>query len=195
MPETSAASATSDNLGSDRPTGSRFVRFFREIGIADVPLVGGKNASLGEMYRELTAKGILVPNGFAVTAEAYRHALDAAGAWPALKESLDGLDPEDVDDLARRAKRARDIVYSAGLPAEVETDIRIGDEAARRGIRPRAFRRRALLGDGGGSARRELRRPARHLSQHPRRGCGARRRAPLFREPLHRSGDPLSDRQ
>ncbi len=111
---------------TDTTEKNRYIRFFSQIGIGDVPLVGGKNASLGEMYRELTAKGILVPNGFAVTAEAYRHALDAAGAWPALKESLDGLHPEDVDDLARRAKRARDIVYSAGLPAEVEADIRVG---------------------------------------------------------------------
>jgi len=104
--------------------GGRYVRFFSQIGIGDVPLVGGKNASLGEMYRELTAKGILVPNGFAVTAEAYRHVLDQAEAWPALREALDGLNPEDVDDLARRAARARDIIYAAGLPANVEADIR-----------------------------------------------------------------------
>jgi pyruvate,water dikinase len=102
----------------------RYVRFFSQIGIGDVPLVGGKNASLGEMYRELTAKGLSIPNGFAVTAEAYRHALDAAGAWPALKESLQGLNPDNVDDLARRAARAREIVYGAGLPADVEADIR-----------------------------------------------------------------------
>lgn len=104
--------------------GGRYVRFFSQIGIGDVPLVGGKNASLGEMYRELTAKGILVPNGFAVTAEAYRHVLDQVEAWPALREALDGLNPEDVDDLARRAARARDIIYAAGLPADVEADIR-----------------------------------------------------------------------
>jgi pyruvate, water dikinase len=102
----------------------RYVSFFSEIGIGDVPLVGGKNASLGEMYRELTSKGILVPNGFAVTAEAYRATLDAANAWPALREALEGLKPADVDDLARRAHKARDIVYGAGLPAEVEADIR-----------------------------------------------------------------------
>jgi pyruvate,water dikinase len=102
----------------------RYIRFFSQIGIEDVPLVGGKNASLGEMYRELTAKGIRVPNGFAVTAEAYRHALDQAGAWPALKEALNGLDAENVDDLARRAARAREIVYGAGLPADVESEIR-----------------------------------------------------------------------
>ncbi len=103
----------------------RYVRFFSQVGIEDVPLVGGKNASLGEMYRELTAKGLRIPNGFAVTAEAYRHALDAAGAWPELRAALDGLDADDVDDLARRAARARDIVYGAGLPEDVAADIRI----------------------------------------------------------------------
>ena len=53
-----------------------YIRFFEEIGIDDVPLVGGKNASLGEMYRELTPQGVKVPNGFAVTAEAYRDMLE-----------------------------------------------------------------------------------------------------------------------
>jgi phosphoenolpyruvate synthase/pyruvate phosphate dikinase len=50
-----------------------FIRWFEDIGIDDVPDVGGKNASLGEMYRELTPEGIRVPDGFAVTATAYRH--------------------------------------------------------------------------------------------------------------------------
>ena len=104
--------------------GARFIRFFREIGIEDVPLVGGKNASLGEMFQELTPKGIAVPNGFAITAEAYRHALETAGAWPALKETLVGLDVSDVDDLARRAARAREIVYAAALPADLDAQIR-----------------------------------------------------------------------
>ena len=102
----------------------RFIRFFSEVGIDDVPLVGGKNASLGEMYRELTPKGILIPNGFAITAEAYRHALDTAGAWPALKEAFSGLDVTNVEDLARRAKRAREIVRRAGLPAALAEEIR-----------------------------------------------------------------------
>ncbi len=104
--------------------GARYIRFFSEIGIEDVPLVGGKNASLGEMFRELTPKGIAVPNGFAITAEAYRHALETAGAWPALKETLAGLDVSDVDDLARRAARAREIVYAAALPADLDAQIR-----------------------------------------------------------------------
>ncbi len=101
----------------------RFIRFFGEVGIADVPLVGGKNASLGEMYRQLTPKGILIPNGFAITAEAYRHALDSARAWPALQEALAGLDVSDVDDLARRAKKAREIVCRAGLTGVLAEQI------------------------------------------------------------------------
>ncbi len=103
---------------------NRFIRFFDEVGIEDVPLVGGKNASLGEMYRQLTAKGILVPNGFAITAEAYRHALDSAHAWPALEEALSGLDVTNVQDLARRAKKARETVCGAGLPDALAEQIR-----------------------------------------------------------------------
>ncbi|MCD4755819.1 MAG: pyruvate, water dikinase, partial [Deltaproteobacteria bacterium] len=56
-----------------------FILWFNEIGIKDVPLVGGKNASLGEMYRHLTEKGVMVPNGFAITADAYKHLLKEAG--------------------------------------------------------------------------------------------------------------------
>ncbi|MFZ5489818.1 MAG: phosphoenolpyruvate synthase [Thiomonas sp.] len=100
-----------------------YIRFFDQIGIGDVPLVGGKNASLGEMYRKLSSQGVRVPNGFAITAEAYRYMLDAAGAWDALHEALDGLDPDDVQDLARRGKRAREIVYGAGLPKDLAAEI------------------------------------------------------------------------
>jgi pyruvate,water dikinase len=107
-------------------TAPRYVRFFETFGIADVPLVGGKNASLGEMYRELSPKGVRVPNGFAITADAYRAMLDASGADAALHEALDGLDPSDVTDLARRARQARDIVYAAGVPPEVEAEILAG---------------------------------------------------------------------
>ena len=67
-----------------------YVRQFADLGINDVAIVGGKNASLGEMYRELTAKGVKVPNGFAITADAYRYMLDRANAWPDLREALTG---------------------------------------------------------------------------------------------------------
>ena len=102
---------------------ARYIRWFAELGVDDVPLVGGKNASLGEMYRELTPQGIRVPNGFAITAEAYRDTLTAAGAWDKLHEALDGLDPDDVDDLARRGAKARAIVYGSPLPPTLQDEI------------------------------------------------------------------------
>ena len=102
---------------------TRYVRWFSELTIDDIPLVGGKNASLGEMYRELTPQGIRVPNGFAVTAEAYRRTLDEAGAWEPLHEAMAGLDPDDVEDLARRGARARAIIYGAPLPEAVRKEI------------------------------------------------------------------------
>ena len=101
----------------------RYIRWFEDLGIGDVALVGGKNASLGEMYRELTPQGIRVPNGFAITAEAYRHVLDEADAWPGLHAALDGLDVDDVDDLARRAQRAREIIHAAPLPDDLVAEI------------------------------------------------------------------------
>ena len=60
---------------------SQYIKWFNELGIEDVDLVGGKNASLGEMYQNLTQEGIRIPNGFAITAEAYRTILDSNGAW------------------------------------------------------------------------------------------------------------------
>jgi len=101
----------------------RFIRRFESLGLDDVALVGGKNASLGELYRELTPLDIRVPNGFAITAAAYRHMLDQAKAWDPLRASLEGLDPENVGDLAERARRARAIVYAAGLPEDLQAEV------------------------------------------------------------------------
>ncbi|OYV75679.1 MAG: phosphoenolpyruvate synthase [Chromatiales bacterium 21-64-14] len=104
-------------------TNYRYLRFFRDIGLDDVPLVGGKNASLGELYRELTPQGVQVPNGFAITAEAYHYVLDCAQAWEGLHVALDGLDSNDMEDLARRGRRAREIIYGAGLPEDLVAEI------------------------------------------------------------------------
>jgi pyruvate,water dikinase len=100
-----------------------YIRWFNDIGIDDVPLVGGKNASLGEMYQNLTAKGVRVPNGFAVTAEAYRYVLDHNNAWQPLHEALDGLAPDNIKDLQARGEKARAIVYACELPDDLKAEI------------------------------------------------------------------------
>ncbi|MBS3955572.1 MAG: phosphoenolpyruvate synthase [Methylomicrobium sp.] len=105
------------------PKSYNYLRWFEELNLSDIPLVGGKNASLGEMYRALGSEGVKVPNGFAVTAEAYRYMLNEAGAWQALHDVLDTLNPDDVNDLARRARQAREIVYAAPLPEDLEQEI------------------------------------------------------------------------
>ncbi|MDX9999218.1 MAG: phosphoenolpyruvate synthase [Phenylobacterium sp.] len=99
------------------------VRWFEELGLADVPLVGGKTASLGELYRLLKGSPIAVPNGFAVTAQAYRDALTSAEAWEPLRAALAGLDVRNVVDLSRRAAQARRIVYEATGGAELREEI------------------------------------------------------------------------
>ncbi len=101
----------------------KFIRFFHELTLSDLPLVGGKNASLGEMMRALSPLGVKIPPGFAITAEAYRYALDRAEAWDKLRQALSGLDPDNVQDLKSRAALARQIVYAAGLPKELEEEI------------------------------------------------------------------------
>ena len=100
-----------------------FILWFDEIGIKDVPLVGGKNASLGEMYQHLTHKGVNVPNGFAITAEAYRHLLKEAGVEGAIREVLDGLDTHNIADLKRRGKKVREIILNSPFPKDLEEAI------------------------------------------------------------------------
>ena len=102
---------------------SRYIRWFNEIGIEDVPLVGGKNASLGELYRELAPKGIKVPNGFAITAEAYWDLLRSAGIEHALKEILSGLDTGDTENLRRRGSAIRQTVIDAPIPDDLQREI------------------------------------------------------------------------
>ncbi|WP_158045281.1 phosphoenolpyruvate synthase [Skermanella pratensis] len=101
-----------------------YIRWFSQLGRDDVPSVGGKNASLGEMYRNLKPLGVEVPDGFALTAAAFRDALTEAGAWDELHGLLDGLDKSDVAGLARAGARAREIVYAAGLTPRMEAEVR-----------------------------------------------------------------------
>jgi len=103
---------------------SRYVLWFDEVGIDDVPLVGGKNASLGEMYRELTSQGVKIPNGFAITADAYWHLLESAGILEKLKSVLLGLDSSNIKDLAERGKKARELILGAKIPEDLWEEIR-----------------------------------------------------------------------
>ena len=103
---------------------AKYVRWFEEIKIEDVSLVGGKNASLGEMYRELAAEGVKIPNGFAITAEAYRHVVDSAGILEKLKETMAGVDKADVTDLAKRGRDARHLILGAGIPDDLWSEIK-----------------------------------------------------------------------
>ncbi len=85
----------------------KYIQWFKEVGIEDVPEVGGKNASLGEMYQNLIDEGVRVPNGFAVTASAYKYVLDANRAWDKLHTELDDFDPDDVKELQAKSSSQR----------------------------------------------------------------------------------------
>jgi len=107
----------------------RYIKWFNALSMKDVDLVGGKNASLGEMYQNLTKEGIRIPNGFAITADAYRHILDANDAWKELHEQLDHFDPDDVLQLQERGKKCREIIYHCSLPNDLIAQIKEGYEA------------------------------------------------------------------
>lgn len=108
---------------------SVYIKWFNELGMGDVELVGGKNASLGEMYRNLTSEGIRVPNGFAVTAQAYEEILASDGIREALEAQLNDLDPENVKQLRQRGERCRNILYNAAIPKALEEEIKEGYQA------------------------------------------------------------------
>ena len=99
------------------------VGWFRDIRLHDVAVVGGKNASLGELYSVLSAQGVRVPNGFALTAQSYRDALTQAGAWERLHQLLDAVDKTRMDVLARCAAEARAIVFDATGTDRLRQDI------------------------------------------------------------------------
>lgn len=100
-----------------------FIKFYKDLGIKDVPTVGGKNASLGEMFRTLTAQHIRVPNGFATTAEAYRFFFKETGLMQEIKKILKGLNTHNVTDLGRRGQKIRDLITKAKFPEKLEKEI------------------------------------------------------------------------
>lgn len=100
-----------------------FVLWFNELTIEDVPFVGGKTASLGEMYQALTTKGVRVPNGFAITAGAYRHLLEQGDAIGKIREILADLDTHDMDNLAKRGRKVRAIVRNLEFSDELRQAV------------------------------------------------------------------------
>jgi pyruvate,water dikinase len=96
---------------------------FRELDLQRVAEVGGKNASLGELLQSLEPHGIRVPDGFAITADAYRMHLSRAGLEDVIYTELDGLDVRDMAALSSAGQRIRERIRSAPLPTEVETGI------------------------------------------------------------------------
>jgi len=102
---------------------NKFVHFFKELSIKNVPQVGGKNASLGEMYGQLTKKGLKIPNGFATTAEAYNYFLDSTGLKKKIKEILHGLDTKNVRDLMKRGATIRKLIIATEMPKYFQTAI------------------------------------------------------------------------
>ena len=99
------------------------VLWFEEVGIADVGKVGGKNASLGEMIRQLGPKGVKVPGGFATTAYAYRYFIKTNGLDQQLRDLFADLNTEDVHNLRARGRKARALILGANFPKDLEDAI------------------------------------------------------------------------
>ena len=102
------------------PTPHPFIKWFADITIADIPLVGGKNASLGEMVRELAGRGVKVPDGFAVTAEAFRHFIREAKLDAFIRSTLADLDTQDMANLSQRGHAVRQAIRNASLPEDLQ---------------------------------------------------------------------------
>ena len=105
------------------PEKQAFVLWFDEIGINDIPIVGGKNASLGEMIGELTPKGVNVPTGFATTAYAYRYFIKSAGLEEKLRNLFADLDVDDLQNLRTRARKARKLLLHTPFPKDFRSAI------------------------------------------------------------------------
>ena len=101
----------------------KFIKFFEETTIKDVPEVGGKNASLGEMYKNLSGAGIKVPNGFATTSAAYNYLLEQTNLKAGIKKILAGLNTHDVTDLGKRGAAVRKLIVATAFPKDLSQDI------------------------------------------------------------------------
>ncbi|MCH7478918.1 MAG: phosphoenolpyruvate synthase, partial [SAR324 cluster bacterium] len=107
-----------------KSTDNKLIYWFSEVGIGDVSMVGGKNASLGEMFVNLTDKGVRVPDGFAVSAYAYNHYINTSGIRGKIEELLHGLDATNLPLLAERGDKIRTLIRGTPMPADVEQAIK-----------------------------------------------------------------------
>jgi pyruvate,water dikinase len=101
----------------------RYILWFKEISKEDVPLVGGKNASLGEMFSKLSRKGIQVPNGFAITAEAFRYYLAYNKIDEKLREIFEKFDPKRIESLKDTGEKSRQLILKGKFPPDLEREI------------------------------------------------------------------------
>ncbi len=102
---------------------TKYIRWFSEVVLADVPTVGGKNASLGEMYQSLTREGIRVPNGFAITADAYRAFVRDSHIETDILRRLQTLDTRDVTQLRETGHSIRHMILAAPYPQGLAQEI------------------------------------------------------------------------
>lgn len=103
----------------------RFIRKFSEVGLSDIPLVGGKNASLGEMVRHLGQSGVRVPDGFATSVEAYHVFLEHNRLTQRIAETLAGLDTENISQLEQAGSRIRGWIEQGKMPPALAQELTV----------------------------------------------------------------------
>lgn len=102
---------------------TEFVLPLKQVNLQDIPKVGGKNASLGEMLQQLLSQGVNVPDGFATTADAYRYFIQTAQLEAPLRELFHNLDTENVQALQQVGQKARSLILSTPFPSELAAAI------------------------------------------------------------------------
>ena len=105
---------------------SMYTKFFKDVSLSDINQVGGKNASLGELWQHLAPQGVQLPNGFATTSDAYRYFLESAGIRDRIADILASIDVQNVKDLQSKAAEVRGLIIAAAFPADLEQEIRDG---------------------------------------------------------------------
>ncbi len=101
----------------------KYIKFFNQIGIKDIPVVGGKNASLGEMYQNLANKGIQIPNGIATTSDAYFYFLKESGLDNKIREKINNIDTNNLRKLSKVSQEIRDLIIKTPFPKDLEEEI------------------------------------------------------------------------